>query len=252
MPATILIADDNRNIRTIVKMDLEFQGYRVLEATNGQEALDMARDRKPDLVVLDVMMPLLDGFEVCSRMKKEEATRGIPVIMLTAKTTPEDKFLGRESGADEYITKPFDPVDLERVIERILTAREKGEVLHPLTGLPLWAAARHEMATRDARGESYAILEGFLDEAAFDIYQQKYGAIKADEVLANTARILKSGAALFPGFFLGQRGDSVFIFIGTPNDMEGVRSSVTGMMADAIPSFYEPRGRSRFSGGSGG
>jgi DNA-binding response OmpR family regulator len=239
MPATILIADDNRNIRTVVKMDLESQGYKVLEATNGREALDLARENKPDLVVLDVMMPEMDGFEVCFQLKKDELLRGIPVIMLTAKTTPSDKFLGREMGADEYLTKPFDPEDLEKRIERILAARKKGEQLHPLTGLPLAEAVRHEIERRNELRWVSAVMEGFLEEESFDIYRKKYGNIKADEAMKKTADILQALIATQSGLFLGQRGDATFVFVGWPGELKKVKSLVAKTMEELIPTFYD-------------
>ncbi len=243
MPATIVIADDNRNIRTVVKMDLETLGYQVLEATDGLQALELVKTMKPDLVVLDVMMPGLDGFDVCSRIKMDEELRGIPVIMLTAKTTPEDKFLGRKVGADEYLTKPFDPEDLEKLIERILEARSKGEALHPLTGLPLWQAVEHEITRRKGHRRPFVVMNGFFEEEPFNVFQKKYGAIWADAALKTAAETIKSITNAIPGFFLGQSGDNVFFFIGSPEDMENVKVSLTQAMAETIPTFYDAADR---------
>ncbi len=113
MPAKkILVVDDEMHILRIVKYKLESAGYQVLTALNGTEALQLARDEKPALIFLDIMMPGINGYEVCSELKNDPATRDIIIIMLTAKGQESDKIKGLEVGVDEYITKPFSPQDL--------------------------------------------------------------------------------------------------------------------------------------------
>ncbi len=243
MAATILIADDNRNIRTMLKMDLEMQGYRVLEATNGDRAYEMARKEKPDLMVLDVMMPGMSGYDVCFRMKQEADLRVIPIIMLTAKSAKEDEFLGREVGADEYMTKPFDPEALEKLISRVLESRLKGEAFHPLSGLPMWEAVKHEIARRKRRDENFLILEGNFEEETFGVYRNKYGNIKADEAVKKASELLKAATAGCGDLFVGHSGDNVFFLIGKPEEVEKAKSLMTHLMAENIPAYYDTRDR---------
>jgi len=108
----ILVVDDEMHIIRIVKYKLESAGYEVLSALNGEEALKVAREQKPELVFLDIMMPGINGYEVCSKLKEDPQTRDIIIIMLTAKGQESDKIKGLEVGVDEYITKPFSPQDL--------------------------------------------------------------------------------------------------------------------------------------------
>jgi two-component system alkaline phosphatase synthesis response regulator PhoP len=108
----ILVVDDEMHILRIVKYKLESAGYQVLTALNGTEALQIARDEKPSLIFLDIMMPGINGYEVCSELKNDPTTRDIIIIMLTAKGQESDKIKGLEVGVDEYITKPFSPQDL--------------------------------------------------------------------------------------------------------------------------------------------
>jgi len=110
--STILAVDDERNIRELVRFNLEKEGYKVITAEDGKEACRLARSEKPDLVILDVMLPEMDGFEVCQVIQKDAATSEIPIIMLTARTEELDKILGLEIGADDYMTKPFSPREL--------------------------------------------------------------------------------------------------------------------------------------------
>jgi two-component system KDP operon response regulator KdpE len=117
----ILIADDETRMRRFIKMNLDLEGYRAIEASNGLEALDRAREDLPDLVLLDVMMPELDGFETL-RIIRETST--VPVIMLTVRDDEEDKVRGLELGADDYVTKPFSPRELNSRIKAVLRRTE--------------------------------------------------------------------------------------------------------------------------------
>ncbi len=108
----ILVVDDEMHIIRIVKYKLETAGYEVLTALNGADAIKLAKDEKPALIFLDIMMPGINGYEVCSQLKNSAATRDIIIIMLTAKGQESDKIKGLEVGVDEYITKPFSPQDL--------------------------------------------------------------------------------------------------------------------------------------------
>ncbi len=116
----ILVVDDEENIRLLLKYNLETSGYHVILGRNGGEALDLAMREKPNLILLDLMLPDLDGMEVCRRLKNEAETTGIPVIMLTARSEEIDKVLGLEIGADDYITKPFSIREMMARINAIL------------------------------------------------------------------------------------------------------------------------------------
>lgn len=121
----ILIADDEKDIRTLVSQILGEEKYKIYFASNGREAIEAANANKPDLLILDLMMPEIDGVEVCRCLKQNKDTKKIPIIMLTAKTGVADKIEGFVTGADEYITKPFDPSKLETTVEKVLRRAEK-------------------------------------------------------------------------------------------------------------------------------
>ena len=113
----ILIADDEMDLVETVRFPLEVEGYHVLVSYNGEDALDQARKENPDLILLDLMLPKLDGYEVCRRLKCDDRCKHIPILMLTAKFQEKDKALGMETGANEYITKPFDIRDLLKKVK---------------------------------------------------------------------------------------------------------------------------------------
>jgi CheY-like chemotaxis protein len=117
---TIMVVDDNPDIITIVKTILEGKGYNVLSASSGQELLDLLKTHKPDLIILDIMMPEMDGLEVLTHLKNGSDTATVPVILLTAKVQYEDVLGGYKLGADYYITKPFTSTQLINGINLLL------------------------------------------------------------------------------------------------------------------------------------
>lgn len=124
MPATILVVDDEDDVRTLCRVNLEYEGYRVLEASDGAAALELVEQNEVDLILLDLMMPGIDGWEVVSRLKQDERTSSIPVILVTAKTDEQAQLRGIREGVMDYITKPFNPVALSRYVERSLNEDE--------------------------------------------------------------------------------------------------------------------------------
>jgi DNA-binding response OmpR family regulator len=119
----VLVADDDEDIRSLVRYRLVANGFEVVTAVNGEEALRLAAERSPDLAILDVMMPRLDGFEVTRRLRADEATRTIPVILLTSRAQEADVTQGFAAGADDYLRKPFSPQELGMRVQAVLARR---------------------------------------------------------------------------------------------------------------------------------
>ena len=113
----ILVVDDDSNTARLVRLYLQKEGHTVMEAHDGEEGLAVAREKRPDLIVLDIMMPKMDGIEVCRVLRQES---DVPIIMLTARTTDEDKLRGLDTGADDYVTKPFSPGELAARVRAVL------------------------------------------------------------------------------------------------------------------------------------
>ncbi len=120
----ILIVDDEPDVVSMVKRTLSLEGFEVVEAFDGVSALDLAAQERPDVVLLDIMMPLMSGYEVCEQLKSNPETRDIPVLCLTSAHTPEARAHGFKAGADEVVTKPFLPAELVAQIRRRLNAPE--------------------------------------------------------------------------------------------------------------------------------
>jgi two-component system alkaline phosphatase synthesis response regulator PhoP len=116
----VLVIDDEKDLIELVRYNLEKEGFGVLDAGDGESGLSRAASEKPDLIVVDLMLPGIDGFEVCRRLRADSGTSGIPIIMLTAKTSDADRIVGLELGADDYVTKPFNPRELTARVKAIL------------------------------------------------------------------------------------------------------------------------------------
>ncbi len=144
---TILVIDDERDLIELVRYNLDKEGFDVFAASDGTSGLEIATKHKPDLVVLDLMMPGMDGLEVCRRMRADDRTRRIPVIMLTAKAGETDRIVGLEMGADDYVTKPFSPRELvarvKAVLRRTSDQQEPAELIR--RGELAIDAKRHEV-----------------------------------------------------------------------------------------------------------
>lgn len=124
----ILVVDDEYHIVELVKFNLESNGYTVVEASDGSEALSKAKEESPDLILLDIMLPIIDGTEVCKKLKSDISTESIPIIMLTAKSDEMDKIIGLEIGADDYMTKPFSVRELLARIKAVLRRRTDSKI----------------------------------------------------------------------------------------------------------------------------
>ncbi len=122
----ILIVDDEKQLVSLVSLHMKMSGYEVLSANDGEEALSIIKEERPDLIILDLMLPKIDGWEVCKRLRAESRMGNIPVIMLTARSESADKLKGFECGADDYVTKPFSPRELVARVKRVLARSENG------------------------------------------------------------------------------------------------------------------------------
>ena len=127
MPQKILVVDDELDILTLLQYNLEKSGFKAVLAKDGPEAIDLARKERPDLIILDLMLPSMEGTEVCKAIKGREDTGHIPIIMLTAKGEEIDRIVGLELGADDYITKPFSPRELILRVKAVLKRSRKEE-----------------------------------------------------------------------------------------------------------------------------
>lgn len=243
--ARILCVDDDPDTLEIIKIGLEFRNYHIITATNGEEALQKITSELPDLVVLDVMMPKIDGLEVCRRAKENFFTSQIPVILLTARGQVEDKVHGLSIGADDYLVKPFDMRELAARVEMILRRTRLSLEASPLTGLPGNIAIQREIDRRIKAKELFAVC--YMDLDNFKAYNDRYGHSAGDKVIKATADIItqvfKSHGKVED--FVGHVGGDDFLTITTPERAEDLCIKVIDKFDEEIPNFYRPKDRKK-------
>lgn len=196
----ILVADDSSTFRRIIREILESNGYTMLEASDGQEALDLAIFESPECIMLDVEMPKIDGLEVCRKLRSHPVTALLPVIFVSCHYTVQEITEGLRAGADDYIIKPFSEIELLARIELVIN-RNVARLHHsPLTGLPDEVSAEKEIAKKDA---PYALC--FFDLKDFESYNMRYGYDVGDKLLKQVSRLANSTI-----HFIGGKGDGLF------------------------------------------
>jgi diguanylate cyclase (GGDEF)-like protein len=216
----ILVVDDDPDIARFVEVNLRSAGFDVSVATDGEEALRRAEEIRPDLVLLDVMMPRVDGFEVAQRLRRNTRTANTCIIMLTAKAQSTDKVLGLTAGADDYIIKPFDPIELLARVKTTLRRARDNRNLSPLTGLPGNIRIEDEVQRRVEENVQFALLNCDIDN--FKAYNDHYGFLRGDRVIQATARILQDAVEEFSRTegFVGHVGGDDFVVVVVPEAVE--------------------------------
>lgn len=200
--ARLMIVEDDPDISNMLRIYFNGQGYDVDLAQRGSEALEKTRQVMPHLIVLDIMLPDIDGYEVCRTLRTNTRTSHIPVIFLTQKDERSDKLQGLEMGADDYITKPFDIEELKLRVQNAIARAERESLTDPQSGLPAGRLIEDQLR-RLIRQKGWAFMD--LRINYFDAFKDVYGFIAANDVLR------------FAGMLLGEVVDS----LGTANDFLG-------------------------------
>jgi diguanylate cyclase (GGDEF)-like protein len=238
MAESILVVDDDPDIARFVEVNLRSAGYDVSVAGDGEEALERASELRPDLVLLDVMMPRLDGFEVAQRLRKNPQTANTSIIMLTAKALSSDKVTGLQSGADDYIIKPFDPIELLARVKGTLRRAKEMRNLSPLTGLPGNIRIQEEIERKVREQHPFAVL--YVDLDNFKTYNDKYGFVRGDRLIQGTARMIQDAVMASDGDgFVGHVGGDDFVAVVDPESAEDVAKRVCERFDQDRSLYYE-------------
>ena len=242
---TILIVEDEDDIARLVELGLTDAGYTCHRVGSGEDAVEKARQLRPDLVVLDLMLPGIDGVEVCRRLRGDARTAGTGIIMLTARTLSADRLAGLAAGADDYVDKPFDP---EELVARVHAALRRANSLRgtsPLTGLPGNFEIHARIDDRIAAGEPFAVLHTDLD--AFKAYNDHYGFVRGDAAIVFTARIIEEAVldVDVAGSFLGHIGGDDFAIVCTPEAAVPLAEAIVASFDQAVAELYDEADRQR-------
>jgi len=239
-PARVLVVDDEEDLRYMLARLLEAHGYDVRVAADGAAALATAIEFEPDLVLLDVAMPAMDGVEVVRRLRRHPRTANVTVIMLTARSLSTDKVVGLTAGADDYVVKPFEPEELIARVETALRRSAQMRDASPLTGLPgnLLVIEAIDRAIADGRG--FAVLYADLDH--FKAYNDREGPERADDLIRETADVIQVSIdrhAERTTAFVGHIGGDDFIAVTEPDVAERTAAAIVRDFEARVGAYYD-------------
>lgn len=239
MTERILVVDDDEDILRVVRINLELEGFEVATAVDGQEALDSALESPPDLVLLDIMMPRMDGLTALRKMRSHPSIANTSIILLTARGLPEDRVTGLELGADDYITKPFDVGELVARVKAVLRRTQAARDTSPLTGLPGNFRIGAEIEGRIEAGTPFALIHCDLDN--FKAFNDHYGFMRGDQVIKFCAGCLTQAAEDVgdPGAFVGHIGGDDFVALVEGSLAEQFCKTVIDRFDDGILDLYD-------------
>lgn len=242
---SVLVVDDDPFIGRLLEIELKAAGYEVRVANDGLQGLELARERCPDLVLADIMMPNVDGFELTRRLRQDSRTASVSVIMLTARGLSADKLEGFSVGADDYIVKPFDTPELLARIRGVMRRTKEMRQQSPLTGLPGNVRIEDEIEGRVRSGQRFAILYADLDH--FKAYNDHYGFMRGDQVIQTTAELIEAVAqeAGGPGTFVGHVGGDDFVIVCDADEATTIAELLVRRFDETAPSLYDPKDRER-------
>jgi PleD family two-component response regulator len=235
--ARLLIVEDDIDISNMLKIYFNGLGYDADVAMRGSEALEKTRQVLPHLIVLDIMLPDIDGYEVCRTLRTNTRTSHIPVIFLTQKDERSDRLQGLELGADDYITKPFDIEELKLRVQGAIRRSERESLTDPRSGLPAGRLIEEQLR-KIIRETGWAFLDVRINH--FDPFKDVYGFVASDDVLRFAGMIL--GEVLdelgTSGDFLGHAGGDNFVILTTEGAAENVRQKLKERFAEEVKTHY--------------
>ncbi|HTJ43728.1 MAG TPA: response regulator [Kofleriaceae bacterium] len=242
----VLVVDDDASIRAICREVLEHAGYTVREVASSDGAVSEARRFRPDLVLLDVMMPIIDGFRTAERLRADAATGLTPIIFLSAKGDTADKVRAFRSGAEDYVVKPFDAAELVARVGKALDRQARELGASPTTQLPGADAIEAEIERRLAEGDKGAVC-CYLDLDNLKAFNDYYGYAKADGVIRQTGDLIrdvvsKCGAT---GDFIGHIAGDDFVFVTQAARVDDVCRTICNRFDQLIPLYYNREDRAR-------
>jgi len=250
----LLIVEDDFDISNMLRLFFSGLQYEVDVAPRGSSALEKTRQNLPHLIILDIMLPDIDGFEVCRILRTHMRTSHVPIIFLTQKDERRDKLQGLELGADDYITKPFDIEELKLRVQRAITRAEQQSLTDPRSGLPAGRLIEEQLR-RIIREGGWALIDTRINH--FEAFKEVYGFVASDDVLRFTAMLVNEvvNQAGTLNDFIGHTGGDNFIVITTQEAAENIRQTLKKRFSEEVQTHYNfldrQQGYITTTGGSG-
>lgn len=244
MPSKILVVDDNKSLVEVLQMDFELRGHKVLCAYDGEEGERAIREERPEIVILDVMMPKKNGYAVCRDVKRDPDLSKIPIVLLTAKSTKDDIYWGYDCGADAYVTKPYESRELIRLVEQLLKDFKEGKRSFAWTGLTDGAVVEKEAELRKEAGGESLLINLEFDEESKETFMQKYGTDKFRDLIHTLAwKLYTAIQEVSQAALLGQYADDTFVLLMSPKEESRMKEKAQSVSEEIISNFYDAEDR---------
>ena len=242
----VLVIDDDKFMVRVISDCLQKEGFLVNGAYDFNSAMEQIYHTTPDIILLDVVLPKMNGYEICRLIRNDTRTSHLPIIMLTSKDQVEDKVTGLDAGADDYITKPFDNLELVARVKTHLRRAKQEKSFNPLTGLPGNILIEEEIKHRVSNTKKkFAVL--YIDLDNFKAYNDVYGFLKGDEVIKFVAHLIEKNVNNLggPNDFIGHIGGDDYIAVTSPNKIDPICRAIINQFDSTIPLFYSTDDRRR-------
>jgi len=239
---TILIVEDDLDIADMLTAYFRVQDYEVLTVNWGEDGIRAAQSNTPDLIILDIRLPDIDGFEVARRLRSNRKTRNIPIIFLTEKRARDDRLKGLELQADDYITKPFDIQELRLRVRNTLQRASQRPLTSPITGLPEGTLLDEALINAIAHRRNVLLVVSLHH---IEPFREVYGFVAADDMLRAVALLLRDVVRDYgsSGDFLGQLSPTDFLIITLPENAPSLKERVRKQLERSFDFFYSDRHR---------
>lgn len=233
----ILVVEDETDIANLLQIFFTNRGYEVETASKGREALIRTRSRQPDIIILDIMLPDLDGYEICRQLRTTTRTSHVPIVFLSQRDERSDVIAGLEMGADDYVTKPFDMEELGLRVRNAINAHRRTNMTDPRTGLPS-ARLIEEQLRKIIRSKGWTYVEIYLQY--LPSFRNAYGYVASDEILRYASLLMNEVMNDVGGDkdFVGQAGDQTFVLITYAENASLIISELQHRFDDNIGAHY--------------
>lgn len=247
----ILIVEDDLDVAEMLNAYFRVQGYDVFTVNWGEDGVRSAQTSSPDIVILDIRLPDIDGYEVARRLRLDRHTQDIPIIFLTEKRERADRLQGLELGVDDYITKPFDIQELRLRVRNSLKRVSQGSLTNPVSGLAEGALVDERLAEAMQAGNVVFLLASLENLEAF---REAYGFVASDDVLRAVSVMIQNTlreAGGNPNNFVGHVSNSAFVLVLAPADMPALKERLQARLEQALEYFYPIKDRQHITGQDG-
>jgi DNA-binding response OmpR family regulator len=241
---TILIVEDDLDVADMLNAYFRVQGYELLAASLGAEAVSLCQKKLPDLVILDIRLPDIDGYEVARRLRADRHSREIPIIFLTDRRSRQDRLAGLELGADDYVTKPFDIQELRLRVRNALRRSSQGSLTNPVTNLPEGVLIDEKLSDC-LHTDGWALL--LISLVNLEFFREAYGFVASDDVLRAVSLMIHNAVreAGSSTDFIGQYSPTQFVLVTQPATLAELKIRISTRLEQTLDFFYPLKDRSQ-------